>query len=160
MMDVDSHARALLDATTYVVLGTADAEGNPWTTPVWFAPDGLERLYWLSWPGSRHSRLIEQRPEVALTVFDSTVAPNEGTAFYATARAEQCAEERLDEGLEVYNRRTEHQGIGTFARERVSGPARLRLYVATFTEMWVLDQDADVDQRVAVPRPVDARRRE
>ena len=151
MIDIDTHARALLDANSYVVLSTADAEGNPWATPVWFAPDGLDRLYWVSWPGSRHSLLIEQRPEVALTVFDSTVVPNEGAAFYATAHARQCPEDRLDEGLQVFNRRSMEQGIGTFARNRVSGQARLRLYVAAFTDMWVLDQDADVDQRVSVP---------
>ena len=152
MTDIVKHARGLLDANSYVVLGTADAEGNPWVTPVWFAPDGLDRLYWVSWPGSRHSLLIEQRPEVALTVFDSGVVPNEGAAaFYAAAHARQCPEERLDEGLQVFNRRSVEQGLGTFTRERVSGQARLRLYVAALTDMWVLDQDADVDQRVSVP---------
>jgi hypothetical protein len=55
MTDNDAHARAVLDGTCYAVLATADAAGTPWATPVWFAPDGLDRLYWLSWPGSRHS---------------------------------------------------------------------------------------------------------
>ncbi len=151
MIDVRGHARALLDANSYVVLGTADADGNPWVTPVWFAPDGLDRLYWASWPASRHSRLIERRPDVAVTVFDSSVEPNEGAAFYATAHARQCPEEHLDEGLQVFNRRAAAQGIGRFSRTRVTGQARLRLYVATFTDRWVLDQDADVDQRVSVP---------
>lgn len=151
MIDIDPHAHALLDANSYVVLGTADAEGRHWVMPVWFAPDGLDRHYWLSWPRSRHSLLIEQRPDVALTVFDSRVAPHQGTAFYATARARQVAEERLHEALQVVNRRALDHGIGAFTRERVSGRARLRLYVATFTDRWVLDQDADVDQRVPVP---------
>ena len=148
-----AQARDLLDATTYVVLGTADGDGNPGTTPVWFANDGLDRIYWASWPGSRHSLLIEQRPEVALTVFDSSVAPYQAAAFYATAYARHCPEAQLDEGLEVFNRRAVSQGISTFTRERVSGQARLRLYVAAFTERWVLDQDADVDQRIVVQHP-------
>jgi len=150
--DTTSHARTVLDGTTYVVLATADADGAPWATPVWYAHDGLDRLYWLSWPGSRHSRLIEQRPEIALTVFDSTAVPNQGTAFYATARAGQCPDEQLDEGLAVLNRRSRAQGIGEFTRERVTGDARLRLYVAEVSEAWVLDQDAPVDQRTPVPR--------
>jgi hypothetical protein len=37
-------------------------------------------------------------------------------------------------------------------REQVTGAARLRLYVAEVSEAWVLDQDADVDQRAVVPR--------
>jgi hypothetical protein len=35
--------------------------------------------------------------------------------------------------------------------DQVSGTARLRLYVAEYIDRWVLDQDAEVDQRVAVP---------
>jgi uncharacterized protein YhbP (UPF0306 family) len=152
MTDNNAHARTILEETCFVVLATADADGNPWATPVWFAHDGLDRIYWLSWPGSRHSLLLEQRPEIALTVFDSTVVPYEGTAFYATARAGQCPDDHLDDALRVLNRRSLAQGIGEFTRERTTGAARLRLYVAEITEAWVLDQDADVDQRAPVPR--------
>ena len=150
--DNNAHALSVLDATCYVVLATADADGTPWATPVWFAHDGLDRLYWLSWPGSRHSRLVEHRPEVALTVFDSNAVPNQGTAFYATARARQCPDEHLDRGLDVVNRRSLAQGIGEFTRGRVTGGSRLRLYVAEINDAWVLDQDADVDQRAPVSR--------
>lgn len=150
--DNDAHARTVLDGTSYAVLATADSDGTPWATPVWFAPDGLDRLYWVSWPGSRHSRLIEQRPEIALTVFDSHAVPNEGTAFYATARARQCPDEQVEDGLRILNRRLVAQGIDAFTPYRVTGGARLRLYVADIAEAWVLDQDADVDQRAPVPR--------
>lgn len=151
-MDNVAHARSILETTSYVVLATADASGRPWATPVWFAADGLDRLYWLSWPGSRHSVLIERRPEIALTVFDSTVVPNTGTAFYATAQARRCADEQVDDGLRIVNRRSLAEGVGEFARSRVTGESRLRLYVAEVTEAWVLDQDAEVDQRAPVPR--------
>jgi uncharacterized protein YhbP (UPF0306 family) len=152
MTDNNAHARTVLDNTCYAVLATADADGVPWATPVWFAHDDLDRLYWLSWPGSRHSQLIEQRPEIALTVFDSNAVPNQGTAFYATARARRCPDAQLDDGLAVVNRRSSAQGIGEFTRERISGGSRLRLYVAEITQAWVLDQDSDVDQRAPVPR--------
>ena len=148
--DHGAHARSVLDGTCYLVLATADADGAPWATPVWFAHDDLDRVFWLSWPGARHSRLLEQRPEVALTVFDSHAAPNQGTAFYATAHARQCPDELLDDGLEVLDRRARAQGTGAFPRDQVSGGSRLRVYVAEVTEAWVLDQDADVDQRAPV----------
>jgi hypothetical protein len=100
MTDDNAHARAVLDGTCYAVLATADADGNPWATPVWFAHDGLDRLYWLSWSGSRHSLLIEQRPGIALTVFDTNAVPNEGTAFIATAQARRCPDDGLPSGSE------------------------------------------------------------
>jgi Pyridoxamine 5'-phosphate oxidase len=152
MTDNNAHARAVLDGTCYAVLATADADGIPWATPVWFAHDGLDRLYWLSWPGTRHSQLIEQRPEIAITVFDSNAVPNEGTAFYATAHARRCPDEQVDDGLRILNRRMLAQGIGEFTREHATGGSRLRLYVAEIAEAWVLDPDADVDQRAPVPR--------
>jgi hypothetical protein len=152
MTDNNAHAREVLGGTTYAVLATADADGNPWVTPVWFAHEGLDRVYWVSWPGSRHSQLIEQRPDIALTVFDTSAVPHEGTAFYAVARAGRCPDEQVDDGLRVFNQRSLAQGIGEFTRERVTGAARLRLYVAEIAEAWVLDQDADVDQRAPVPR--------
>jgi len=37
MTDNNAHARSVLDETCYAVLATADADGNPWATPVWFA---------------------------------------------------------------------------------------------------------------------------
>ncbi len=152
MTDNNAHARGILEATSYVVLATADDSGRPWATPVWFAADALDRLYWLSWPGSRHSVLIEQRPEIALTVFDSTVVPHTGTAFYATALARRCADEELDEALRIFNRRSLAEGLDELTRPRVTGETRLRLYAAEITEAWVLDQDAEVDQRAPVPR--------
>ena len=44
--DVDAHARALIDANLYVTLGTADADGVPWVSPVYFATDGYAEFYW------------------------------------------------------------------------------------------------------------------
>ncbi len=152
MRDTDAHARGILDDTTYVVLATASEDGRPWASPVWFAHDGLDRLYWVSWPGSRHSQHIAHRPEIAVTVFDTRAVPNQGTAFYAVAQARECPDDDLDEGLLIFNRRARSQGLGQFTRQRVTGDARLRLYVAEVEEAWVLDQDADVDQRAPVPR--------
>lgn len=152
MTNYRAHARGILETTSYMVLATADDTGPPWATPVWFAADGLDRLYWLSWPGSRHSVLIERRPEIALTVFDSTVVPNTGTAFYATAHARQCTEQELAKALPIYNRRSLAEDIGEFTHSHVTGHSRLRLYVAEINEAWVLDQDAEVDQRAPVPR--------
>ena len=150
-MDTTAHALDLLAANRYVVLATADEGGSPWATPVWFAPDGLDRILWLSWPGSRHSRLIARRPQVALTVFDSTRPSEDAAAFYAVASAAECREPFLDAALATYNRRSEEQGLRAFRREDVTEPARLRLYVAEISEAWVLDRESSVDERVSVP---------
>ena len=154
-MDTTAHALDLVARNRYVVLATADEHGRPWATPVWFAPDGLDRILWLSRPGSRHSQLIARRPEIALTVFDSSRPSDEAAAFYAVGTARECTEHLLDAALAHLNRRSQEQGLPTFRREDVTEPARLRLYVAEISEAWVLDQDSPVDQRAPVPLGVE-----
>ena len=85
-------------------------------------------------------------------MFDTNAVPNEGTASYATAQARQCPDEQLDDGLGILNRRLVALGLGEVTGERITGESRLRLYVAEMSQAWVLDQDADVDQRAPVPR--------
>src|SRR5688572_7657100 len=69
-------ARALIAANRSLTLGTADAAGAPWTSPVWFAAAGdLSHVLWVSDPQARHSRNIAARPEVSLVIFDSTAPP-------------------------------------------------------------------------------------
>ena len=155
-MDAVSHALTLLAENRYVVLATADADGNPWATPVWFAHDGLDRLVWVSWPGAQHSQNIAARPDVALTVFDSGVTPGDGAAFYATARAARvprpAGRRRTRDLRRAFAGPEPDQSFGSWERARVTGEARLRLYVADVVDAWVLDQDSPVDERIVVPR--------
>jgi nitroimidazol reductase NimA-like FMN-containing flavoprotein (pyridoxamine 5'-phosphate oxidase superfamily) len=46
--DLGAVARAIIDGNRYMVLGTADADGRPWVTPVYYAPSGYAELYWVS----------------------------------------------------------------------------------------------------------------
>ena len=85
-------ARRIIDANRYLTLATADADGRPWVTPVWFAPEGYTDFIWVSRPSTRHSTNIAVRPGVGIVVFDSTVAIGQGQAVYIEAVAEQIAD--------------------------------------------------------------------
>lgn len=57
MTDVlTAHARAIIGANRYLVLGTTDPDGHPWASPVYFAADGDRTFYWLSATDAEHSR--------------------------------------------------------------------------------------------------------
>jgi hypothetical protein len=124
----------LVNASRYMVLATADEHGVPWASPVWFATDDGRTFYWVSDPGARHSRNIAARPEIAIVIFDSTVTPGNGAAVYMEARAEQAG---LD-GLDVFNRGCAAQDIPLWGAERVTAPAKHRLYRATAGEQTML----------------------
>jgi Pyridoxamine 5'-phosphate oxidase len=144
----DDIARAVLDGNSYVVLATAAGDGTPWASPVWFAHAGYRELFWVSAPDARHSRNILARPRIAMVVFDSTVAPNTGQAVYMTATAGRVTDPaELERGMAVFSARSAEGEWGT---DRVTAPARLRLYRATVDEHSILDPDADIDVRVTV----------
>jgi nitroimidazol reductase NimA-like FMN-containing flavoprotein (pyridoxamine 5'-phosphate oxidase superfamily) len=73
-----------------MTLATADADGVPWASPVWYATEDGRHFYWVSDPDARHSRNIAQRPEIAIVIFDSTVTPDNADAVYFAARAEMA----------------------------------------------------------------------
>jgi nitroimidazol reductase NimA-like FMN-containing flavoprotein (pyridoxamine 5'-phosphate oxidase superfamily) len=141
--DLVTHARAIVDANLYMVLGTADADGRPWAVPVYFAHSGYREFLWVSEPGARHSRNLEANDAVSIVIFDSTVPINTGNGVYMSAVAEELGEAQREEALEIYSRRTLSHGGREWTVEDVLAPAHLRLYRATATEQYVLDENDD-----------------
>jgi hypothetical protein len=147
---MDDHAaagRAIIDANLYMVLGTADGGGAPWVSPVYFAPDGYRDFLWVSKPGARHSVNIAARPGVSIVVFDSAVPIGQGQGVYMPAVAGELAGGEAERGIEVFSRRSRAHGGVAWSVDDVRPPARHRLYRATATEHFVLDER---DERVRV----------
>jgi len=140
-------ARQIVDANTYMAIGSADASGLPWVSPVWFAPAGYREFFWVSKPEARHSRNIAARPQVSIVIFDSTVAPGSGEAVYMAAFAEQLAGTDVDRGLAAFSVRNKAQGLREWTVADVAGVARHRLYRATVSEWFILGPR---DERVPV----------
>jgi nitroimidazol reductase NimA-like FMN-containing flavoprotein (pyridoxamine 5'-phosphate oxidase superfamily) len=148
--DLDAVARAIIDSNRYMVLATADETGLPWASPVWYAPAEDREFFWVSSPEARHSRNLVRRPELAIVIFDSTVAIGTGQAVYMSAVAEQPTDDELIRGIEIFSRRSEAQGARAWTREDVLPPAPIRLYRATVSEHSMLDPAASPDRRTPV----------
>ena len=140
-------AREIIDANQYMTLATADGDGRPWATPVWFAHQGYTDLFWVSRPDARHSRNLAVRPEVGIVIFDSTVPAGSGQAVYVEALAGELEEAGREQGIAVFSRRSEEQGAGRWGVADVSGPAQFRLYRARASAHFVLTAN---DRRLAV----------
>lgn len=110
-MSLTDDARAIIDANSFMTLGTADAEGRPWVSPVWFSTADPRELFWVSDPDARHSRNITARPQVAAVIFDSHAPIGTGEGVYMTALAGQLeAGDARDRALAVFSRRSVAQG--------------------------------------------------
>jgi hypothetical protein len=146
-LDLAALARSIVDASLYMVLGTADVDGRPWVSPVYFAPHDYREFFWVSDPGARHSTNVAARPDVSIVVFDSRQAIGTGKAVYIDALAEQVTGADGERGLAVFSERSLAHGGHAWTAELVEAPARLRLYRATATARYVVDGD---DRRVSV----------
>lgn len=138
--DLGAVARTIIDSNMYMTLGTADGNGRPWVSPVYYAVAGYREFYWVSSPEATHSRNIEGRPEVAIVIFDSRAPVGTGQAVYISAIAEELEDVELDREIEVYSRRSLEHGAGEWTRDDVTPPARHRLYRATALEHSVLGE--------------------
>ena len=139
MAEREAMARAIVDGNSYMTLGTADAAGVPWASPVWYAPASNGEFFWVSKPGARHSQNIAERAEIAIVIFDSTVPIGNGKAVYMAARAEQVtAAEDVERGMAVFSARSVAQGGREWTADDVAPSAALRLYRALVSEQFVL----------------------
>jgi hypothetical protein len=145
--DLDDRFRRVIDANLYMTLGTADEVGSPWATPVYFAQTDYREFLWVSKPGARHSLNIAARPQIGIVVFDSHAPIGTGGGVYMAATAEQLLGDDRVAALEVFSARAVAHGGEAFGLDEVEEPAGLRLYRATASEHWVLD---DRDRRQPV----------
>lgn len=144
----------LLAQHRYLVLGTADAEGRPWVTPVFYAADGEHRVLWVSSADSRHSRNISACPAVAITIFDSHSPVGKAEAIYLEATAELVTSHAAAAAVDRLNTRlpTSHR----LGPDDIAPAGPLQVYQAIITQHFVLIRGGDprfghpVDTRLAV----------
>jgi hypothetical protein len=132
-----AHARELIDGNRYMTLGTADADGNPWVTPVFYATADYASFYWVSQTDAVHSRNLASRPQLSIVIFDSTVPANTGRAVYMTATARELTGSDLDLGVQIYPGPAVRGGSAV-TREEVRPPEPDRLYRAVVSACSVL----------------------
>jgi nitroimidazol reductase NimA-like FMN-containing flavoprotein (pyridoxamine 5'-phosphate oxidase superfamily) len=149
---LDDLARKVIDSNRYMTLGTADADGLPWVTPVWFASADYTHFYWVSSPDARHSRNVAARPEVAIAIFDSTVPVGGAQAVYMSGRAEELTNAELERGIEVFRRLSEEDVGRTWGLDDVQPPSLFRLFRATVSEHYVLIPGRDPEHGSGVDR--------
>jgi pyridoxine/pyridoxamine 5'-phosphate oxidase len=136
--ELGAQAREIVDSNRYMVLGTADANGLPWVTPVWFATEDYRAFLWVSRPEARHSLNLAARPELSIVVFDSQVPVGGAKAVYMSGVADEVTGAEIDPGIGIFSRESEAQGLPRWTRENVVESAPLRLYRADVAENFVL----------------------
>lgn len=138
-MDNEATVRAIVEANTYMTLGTADEHGRPWASPVFYASADCVDFYWVSAPDTRHSRNLAVRPELSIVIFNSQSRPYEGLtqAVYLEGEAAQVTGEDVDRGLEIYPG-PPSRGARPISAADLRPPGPYRLYRARATAHWII----------------------
>ncbi|WBB59243.1 pyridoxamine 5'-phosphate oxidase family protein [Streptomyces sp. WMMC500] len=131
--DLAGMARGVIDANRYLTLGTAEPDGRPRVSPVYFSHAGYRVFYWVSSPRARHSANIAARPGVEFVVYDSGVPVGAGRAVYVGATAEEVPAVQLPAACDEAFADTAEDGVRQFRPADVSGDAGLRLFRARAT---------------------------
>ncbi|MEK7627992.1 MAG: pyridoxamine 5'-phosphate oxidase family protein [Patescibacteria group bacterium] len=89
---VQKLAQDILDKGYFLSLATLDG-GGLWVSDVFYVADDEWNIYWLSARDTRHSKAVEQNPEVAGTITITTTPQEPSEALQIAGRAERVGEE-------------------------------------------------------------------
>lgn len=143
--DRSAYARQLISQLNYMTLATVSAPGQPWNSPVFYAYDGHRTFYWGSRRDTQHSKNIVETGRGFVVMYDSTVKPGTGEAFYAEVACQELADTtELDRAIALLHERF---GQAYMTKDEVLGPER-RLYKAVVKTAWVKDLEKDIRKEV------------
>jgi len=74
--------KKLIEENLYLTMAVATKTGKPWTANIYYAYDKDYNFYWYSQADTLHSKYIEENPEVAISIFDSTAVGDNVDAIY------------------------------------------------------------------------------
>jgi len=153
----------LLFTGSFMTLGTADAHGVPWVSPVEFVCDEELRFHWRSASDARHSSNIRVNPRAALAIYDSAQLPGSGhvQGLYVEGNAEEPLPSEVEAFLPGLTRWISWRDAGRVTprpdRSSLTGDdGPFRLYRLTATGTYALDPRGHpehgrvVDHRVPV----------
>lgn len=141
-----SYAKQLIKNLNYMTLATADKNGRPWNSPVFCAYDGERTFYWGSRLDTQHSQNIARNEYGFIVIYDSTVRPYHGEAFYAQVICKKLTEiGEINHAMELLHGRF---GKPYMTIDDIQGSAEQRLYKATVEAAWVKNLDKDIRDEV------------
>jgi nitroimidazol reductase NimA-like FMN-containing flavoprotein (pyridoxamine 5'-phosphate oxidase superfamily) len=150
--ELADQARRIIDETKYMALGTADESGRPWVSPVWFACEDYRHFHWVSAHDTRHSENLATRPEVALAIYDPSVAVGGAGAVYISGTALELTGDELERGLAIFDRQSRTNDGPGWELGEVQPPSPHRLYRATAEEYSILIRGRDPERGTGVDR--------
>jgi hypothetical protein len=140
-----------------MVVATANKNGKPWISPVFFSYDDKYNLYWVSDKSALHSQNIRLRPESGIVIYGRVTPAEHPVAAYFDATAVELDEiNEIDSAIEALAKRQQDEKFVIKSAADVTGSACWRIYKATPKEISVRDDAVDplTGQAITIRKPV------
>lgn len=150
-------AREIIENNQYVSLGTTNAKGDPWISPVVYAFDGDWNFYFSSLPDSRHCSNIRENNKTAMAIFDSHQNTGEGAGLQIEGVTRELkGQENLKAAVILFQRKYpygKHPSPGKISKlikKAVSKRNMYKFYKITPITVWMNNPNTDIDLRVRI----------
>jgi nitroimidazol reductase NimA-like FMN-containing flavoprotein (pyridoxamine 5'-phosphate oxidase superfamily) len=91
-MNEGQTARQILEDICYMAIASVSSDGQPWSTPVYFAYDEELNLYWTSAKDSCHSSNIAINPAIFISIYNSAAPEGSAVGLYIKATARELGD--------------------------------------------------------------------
>ncbi len=137
-------AKKIIRNNIYLTLSTAGKDGNPWAAPLFYCLDDKYNFYFISQLASLHVKHILESPKVAFSIFDSHQPEGSGNGIQGFGKAVELKDDEIDNALKWYRTSFIEYIPGYFKGDSY------RIFKLVPKEVYILDPDAQIDQRVKV----------
>lgn len=147
-MNNNETAKKLIDDNLYMTISVSSKQGDPWIANLFYAVDSEYNFYWYSSADSLHSRLIQENPIIAISIFNSMAIGDDVDAVYVKAKVFEISQKiELIKALGVYGKKMLRTGFvsrgAQFKKfvqryEDFQNKSKLRFYKAMPIKIWKL----------------------
>lgn len=127
---MEEKAKRILINNLFMTLATVSFDGQPWSTPVFYALGDKYNIYWYSRKDARHSQNIKENNKASASIF-SLEGEDKMVGVYIEGLAIELAEEELGYATEMYAKKSatnEEEHAQMIAIEDFLGDAPVRMY--------------------------------
>jgi nitroimidazol reductase NimA-like FMN-containing flavoprotein (pyridoxamine 5'-phosphate oxidase superfamily) len=150
-------AKHLIDDNIHMTVATADADGTPWVSPVFFVSDDDYDLYWTSWKNARHSQNIRSNPKAGIVIYEAEASRPVQAVYIAATVVEITEPAEVAAAIEVMRGRPQPERWMINSFEDVSGDGPWRIYRAHPRTIEVRSEAEDGGLPIVTREPADFR---
>ncbi len=137
--------KRIIESNNYMVIATADSEGNPWASALFYVHDKDYAFYFLSAIDSRHIKNIGGNSVASFVIFDSRQKIGQSDSVQAECKISEVNKNQLEDVIKLYVKKlfpksnvpaTDRYPMGAYTE-----PAEFRFFKISISKLYISGTD-------------------